>query len=454
MPVSWKAATQKARLARAVRSYDLGSFIERTSPQFQDPVHLAPLKDALHAAFMSAAGGGKPVRKCVSVPPQHGKSQCVLHAMSHHLELRPQDMLAYISYNESFAQQQSRYARDYARIAGVDLRDDSTSKSTWLTTEGGGAIFRGIGGAITGQQALRLIVIDDPFRNRSDAESRVIRDSVYHEWQSTIASRLHPNTSVIVIHTRWHVDDLIGRLVKEGWDRINLPAIDDEGEALWEAVQNKDHLLSLRETVGEYAWFSLWQGEPRPRDNQLFQGVSYYTEIPPSHKIAIGVDLAYSARSASDWSVAVVLALANEQYYVKDVIRRQCSAPDFAETLKQLSRRYPGAPMRGYLAGTEKGSVDFFASQGIPLKADAPTADKFIRAQPVSAAWNNGRVLLPHGAQWLEPFLDTVLNFSGVNDRHDDDVDALAAAFDALSRGVVKSTGPLIPRRVRRGPWG
>jgi len=140
-------------------------------------------------------------------------------------------------------------------------------------------------------------------------------------------------------------------------------------------------------------------------------------------------------------------------------VRRQCAAPAFAGDLKALQKRWPNAPMRAYLAGTEKGTADFFRAEGIPLVVDTPTGDKFMRAQPISAAWNAGMVLLPSQTRsWVEPFTACLLDFTGINDPHDDDVDAAASAFDALGDagvsihlprdGSVKRKAPR-PRRGR-----
>lgn len=404
---------------------------------------------------------------CVSEPPQHGKTETILHGYAHWLEQCPAHPLAYISYNDDIARDKSRKCRDYAGLADVEIRGDSHSARTWTTPQGGGLIARGIlGGAITGQAGLKCIVVDDPYKNRAEAESRIMRDRVDGEFRSSIVSRLHPTTSIVVNHTRWHEDDQIGRLLKREpgkWEHHNLPAIEN-GKALWEEGQPLAHLEGIRDTMGPYGWWSLYMGQPRPRDGKLFNGVSFYDELPGHLRIAIGVDLAYTSKTASDWSVAVVMAERSGRYYVLDVIREQCAAPKFASSLKTLANRYPGAPMMAYVGGTEIGVVDFLRKDGVPLQGEAATSDKFVRAQPLSAAWNptelrEGRVFLPRQASWLEAFTSCLLDFTGLNDPHDDDVDAAAAAFDCLSHGL---TGAYVPPRKqesrptrgrRQGAW-
>jgi predicted phage terminase large subunit-like protein len=110
--------------------------------------------------------------------------------------------------------------------------------------------------------------------------------------------------------------------------------------------------------------------------------------------------------------------------------------------------------MRWYAAGTEKGAGDFIRAQGVPLRTEAPRGDKFVRAQPVAAAWNAGKVLLPTHGAWLDDFCTELASFTGVNDAHDDMIDALAPAFDLLTpANKIPSYGALpyftaLPRRM------
>nr|MDQ3071613.1 hypothetical protein [Acidobacteriota bacterium] len=179
-------------------------------------------------------------------------------------------------------------------------------------------------------------------------------------------------------------------------------------------------------------------------------------------KISIGVDLAYSKRSSADWSVAVALGYddARDLTYVLDVLRMQAQAPVFADALKGWRTRWPGSRMHAYLGGTELGVADFFKGKGVPLSVTTATADKLVRAQPASDAWNAGRVLLPGREQpdgtvaspeWVDVFASELLDISGVNDEHDDQMDAFAAAFDArpISRGAVVQPRGVAPPHER-----
>lgn len=400
------------------------------------------------------------------MPSQHGKTVTIQSAAAEWLKHRPQDPILYASYNDDIVKIKSGEIRDLARLNGVQIRTDARGKSTWTTTSGGGLMARAlVGGPITGMPGLKLVVIDDPYKGRREAESAAYRRDVWNSFTANVFSRLHPTTSVLVNHTRWHEDDLYGRLQKEfpAWEFVNLPAINDDGEALWPEGQPLS-LLAEKRAMNEYDWWSIYMGQPRSREGKRFQGISYFDETPPSRRVAIGVDLAYTAKSSADWSVAVVMAEAHGQYYVLEVLRRQVAAPDFAAELRGLVQRYPGAPVLSYMQATERGAASFFRQQGVPLVDKHAALDKLQRALPVATAWNAGRVHVParvpgtaQPPQWVGPYTSVLLDFSGLGDAYDDDVDATAAAFDALNSGasiVVPATVPesLLDTRPRRDP--
>jgi predicted phage terminase large subunit-like protein len=420
-------------------------FIPRVSPRLQAPRHLKPLIDLLQAAET------EPVRATVSAPPQHGKSQACMHALIWMLRRNPAKRHGYATYEATFAEQQNEELQRIADRAGLKWTGNRTR---WQTPQGGGVVAAGIGGPLTGKPIDGVLLVDDPVKNSVDANSSVMRERT-DEWFKTVAlTRVHPGASVIVVQTRWHSDDLSGRLAGRNWRRINLPAISDDGTALWPSGRSAEFLADVRRDVGEYIFASLYQGEPRPRGGSVFTDATLCEDVPKSGlRYSIGVDLAYTAKSQADYSVAIVLgrpppaidALGRPledakagKFYVVDVIRKQVAAPAFKKDLRTLARRYPGATMRWYAAGTEKGSADFMRQAdlegpGVALQVLAPRGDKFVRAQPLAAAWNAGRVLVPRGAAWAEVLVGELAEFTGNHDAHDDLIDAAAAGFDVLA---------------------
>lgn len=401
----------------------------------------------------------------VSAPPRHGKTEALLHGVAWGLAQRPELTFGYATYSADLARSKSRRARDLAGAADVVLREDSSALHEWRTYEGGGLLAAGVGGTWTGH-GVNVFLIDDPHKNRADAESKKKRDGV-HDWVTgTAFSRLEPDGSVIVFHHRWHPDDEIGRLAAEGgWEVYNLPAIADGtdpkrpvGTALWPGRWPLDKLEKRRRKVGPYDWESLYQGRPRPRGGSVFaRDVEFYEKLPTTYRVVIALDLAYTAKTSSDWSVALVMAAADElmhnpetlvlelrtRYYVLDVVRLQLRCDSFAPKVAMLCRRFPGARLVWRAGGTELGVADLLRGEphGLPLEvmpiqSETGGRDKFVLAQPAAGSWNRGDILLPHEGEWVPAFISEVRSFTGVNDAYDDQVDALATAHDALGEGV------------------
>lgn len=459
------AAARLARRAATGQSQGpadgpLVDFIPAINPGWLRPTHLGPLIDVLERIE-----AGESVYALFSVPPRHAKTETLLHYAVRAIKRNAKRRILYTSYSAQFANNKSRQARDYAQRAGITLRDDSTSVAEWLTPPFGGFFARGLGGGITGL-GFDTAIVDDPFKNREEAESQVVRDQRHAGFTADVLTRMEPSGSVIVCHTRWHVDDLIGRLEIETrgdgtpkWERYNLPAItehDDGSEtALWPERWPLVSLQERRERMPPYDWWSMFQGQPRPKGGAVFNQPASYDELPSERvRYAIGIDVAYSAKTSSDFSVAVVLARSEDLWYVVDVLREQVATPVFGKLLKGLRAQYGGAKVAWYGAGTERGVADQL-SETLGVQVDFRTAskDKFTRAQPVAAAWNAGRVLVPKRPTFdLDAFQFEVERFTGLNDAHDDQVDALAAAFDALESKPAKVyTGG--ERSFGRGPW-
>lgn len=331
-------------------------------------------------------------------------------------------------------------ARDYAREAGLSLRRDAESTSGWLLDgKRGGLLARGVGEGLTGQ-GLQFLAVDDPHKDRGDAESPAQRKAVTDWFRSTALTRLHPGCGCLVVHTRWHPEDLTGILGAEGWEVVNLEAIRPDGAALWEAQRPLSFLEKRRADIGEYDWASLYMGQPRPRGGAVFHDAWYYDDPPKDgYRVSIGIDLAYSAKTSADYSVRLDLAEKGGVYYVLGLHRAQCEARQFASALGSARAQYPAARMLWYSAGAEKGVADLLNTMvpALRLEAQAAVSDKFVRAQPVAAAWNAGKVLLPRSAPWVPALLSEVLGFTGQGDAHDDMVDALAAAFDCFAKPQV-----------------
>jgi hypothetical protein len=451
--------------AKVISGMPLVEAIPLITPRFDAPTHLQPLLD-----LAERVKRGEAPFALISVPPQHGKTETILHLLAQLLGIFPDRIYAYVTYAGSLSLSKSREAQKYAKAAGVRIDSTFNTMAEWRTVVGGGFLATSVGGQLTGQGVSGGLVIDDPFANREEAESQLIRDTVHGFFTSTAIPRVHPGAFVFIVHTRWHEDDLIGRLAKEfveneagervpKWEVINLPAISEDGEALWPKRRPLPFLKSVRGIVGEYDWSALYQGNPRPKGNNVFRGVQYYDKLPNRYRIGKGLDLAYTASNRADYSAAIVIAECDGDIYVLDMAHRQSDVRGFLPELERLDAQHAG-PWNFICSGIERAAIELAPTGDIDINVINASGDKFARAQPVAARWNGdpeedvaaedaeqfqelaeaqaspyrepprkGRVFVPRQAAWLRVFLAEVTSFTGVGDAHDDIVDALAGAF-------------------------
>lgn len=439
------------------------TFVPQVSPRYGRPYHLSPIADALARARHEG------VKICLSVPPRFGKTETILHSLAWRLQMdnHPDTEIAYVTYEANLARSKSLKIQEMAVRAGVRLGSKCASHE-WFT-EGGAAVrATGVGGPLTGNGA-RLLVVDDPLKNREEAESPVIREKLWDWFTSTAMTRVEPGGSTIIVHTRWHDDDLIGRLEQgmagDDWEFINIPAVIDEGtpkqRSLWPERWPLQELLSKRRIVGEYDWASLFMGQPRPKGGRLFkEPVRYNLHDPDGCYYVIGVDPAATEKTASDYSVVCVLACKGRPFtleqkcQVVDVWRGQVEIPTLVRQIHRMAVDWGvpgsrGAPVAVEAAGGFKAVPQMLREMDKHLRIFevTPITDKFTRAQTCAAAWNDQRISVPtdNAFPWVRPFVNEVCKFTGVKDPKDDQVDAMVHAFNGASQANPQFRGVKLP---------
>lgn len=245
---------------------------------------------------------GRSKRLIVTMPPRHGKSEIVSKwTPAWFLENWPWKRVILASYEADFAASWGRKVRgvliEHSDELTVKLDMQTAAASHWLTHMGGGMSTAGVGGPITGKGA-DLLVIDDAIKNSQEANSYTIREKLWEWWQTTARTRLEPGGGIVVMFTRWHEDDLVGRLIDqmkiggESWEVINFPAIAEEhdvlgrkpGDALWPMRYPIEELLKIKASLGIKAWNALYQQTPSGDDDI---GNVYYTFSMENVKPAI-----------------------------------------------------------------------------------------------------------------------------------------------------------------------
>lgn len=244
---------------------------------YQIPRHLVTVARALEAIER-----GEQKRLIITIPPRHGKSMlCSQYFPAWYLGRNPDKYLITATYGQELSDDFGRKIKDQMRdpffkllFPECELRQDTQAASRMVTGAGGTYFGVGVGGPITGRGA-HVLLIDDPVKNREEADSETIRRKIFEWYRSVAYTRLMPGGSVIVIMTRWHEEDLVGMVLKEhaheNWVKIDLKAIADDGKALWPEAYTAQDLLKIRETLGEYEFSCLYQQDPMPAEGILFK---------------------------------------------------------------------------------------------------------------------------------------------------------------------------------------
>lgn len=286
------AASQTSHSNRPTSPLDLAEVT--LHGKCQRPQHLELLNEKL-----LAVANGEILRLLITMPPRHGKSLLTSeHFPAWYLATHPDNKIILASYEADFAASWGRAARNIvtefgSALFGIRVREDSHAGKRWeIQGHRGGMVTAGVGGPITGKGA-HLLIIDDPIKNSEEANSFVYRQRTWDWYQSTAYTRLEPNGAVVLIQTRWHDDDLAGRVLRdakaggEQWEVLNLPAIAehndllgrDSGQALWPGRYDAERLAAIRRSVGEYFWAALYQQRPALDEGGIVkrEWLRYYT---------------------------------------------------------------------------------------------------------------------------------------------------------------------------------
>lgn len=448
---------QKAKAAGRVVS-SLADVYRICSPHLDPPDHLGPYVQALEACAL----GGDPVELTFHAPPQHGKSEAAKHALIFAAIVRPGLRHAYATYNSERA---TKVRNEVARLA-LEAGLDPHTADGYLYLAGGTEIrFVGRGTALTGSPVDGMIIVDDILKDRAEALSPTIRDTCWDWFVDVAQTRRHPGSSAIVMNTRWSLDDLIGRLTQRWqWSFCRLAAecdSDDDplgralGEALWPAKRPSEWLQQHKRSP--LTWASMYQGRPRPQGDALFQEPTYYDVLPPhrGYRTLYGTDLAYTGKTRADWSVLIRGRLYQDgNLYITDVVRDQVQADVFTARMAAKVEIEPG-PVLWFGNTIERGMAPLVQQQVKQFYCLLAAQDKYVRALPTAEKlWNPGKILVPRGRTWTNEFVQEITEFTGQEDPHDDQVDALAALGHLAIHGGMSAGVGELNRDLRKAMRG
>lgn len=383
----------------------------------------------------------------------------------------PDKRIILASYEADFAATWGRKARDVLdqygeSVFGIKLSNESNAARAWdIDGHTGGMVTAGVGGPMTGK-GCSVLIIDDPVKNMQDASSKTIQDTIYDWYKSTAFTRLEPNGAVLLILTRWHDEDLAGKILKdmdssdnddnEPWDIINFPAIAErdereynnelisegkkpykycmdrkEGEPLWPERFSLKQLLQIKATVGPEVWSSLYQQHPHPQEGLIFQRsfFKYFTEDDHFYNLIQSdnsvqhiekskcwilqtCDPAATEKERSDYFVIETWAIdTNGNMLLIDVFREKALTTKHQSIITNLYMRYNPV----YIAVENKtfglNILQQMRNTGIPVKAVKADLDKVARAASVGVQYEIGKVYHKLGARWLSDYEDELLSF-------------------------------------------
>ncbi|TFH19573.1 MAG: terminase [Myxococcales bacterium] len=433
-------------------------------PGFLSPWHLELL-----AGRLEAVERGDLARLMVLMPPRHGKSLLASTMFpAWYLGRHPDRTVLFAAYASELARDFGRRVRNLvasdehrATFPRCSISRDSSSTERFDLLAGGAYYAVGRGGSITGRGA-DVVLVDDPLKDRAEADSAAVRKSL-HAWYSDVAyTRLQPGGAVIVINTRWHEDDLSGWLLEEhpeeGWEVISLPAIAEadeehrlEGEPLWPGRFPAPVLERIRGVLGGASFASLYQQRPAAVEGAIFKRAWWrtYTDVPAGiGRVVHSWDTAFKAGATNDYSACTIWGETPTEFVLLHAWRGRLEFPELCATAERFAEQWqPSAVLVEDKASGQSLIQAMQRSTRLPVLAIKVTADKVSRANAITPLLEAGKVLLPASAGWLDDYLDELSTFP--SSVHDDWTDATTMALEWLGGKPRTAAMVVIPRPER-----
>lgn len=482
---------QLAGLRHELASTTLIGFLFATSPTYQMGWVHAEICGELEN-FLAAVRRKESPRLLLTMPPRHGKSEIASRRFPAYALGRDPDLsIIATSYSADLA---SRMNRDVQRII-----DDETYREYFPGTRlcgkssgegirtadlfeivGHRGVYRsaGVGGGITGMGG-DIILIDDPIKDRAEADSPTIRNRVWDWYTSTLYTRLAPGGGIIVIQTRWHMDDLAGRLLEaqrsgqgDAWRVVNFPAIAEEdepyrkaGEALHPERYPLEQLQAIRAAIGSRDWAALYQQRPAPDGGAIFRAewLRFWLpkDLPQSFdRLCISWDMTFKDGDDSDYVVGQVWGRKGADFFLLDQVRARMGFTATLAAFRALSDKWPQAQRKLVEDKANGPAVIDSLRHAVPgIIPVEPDGSKLARAHAVTTFFEAGNVHIPHPSVygWVADYVAELTSFPTA--AHDDQVDATTQALRDMQSQRALNIDPAVLQRPRPGmgagyfPW-
>lgn len=428
---------------------------------------------------------GEIKRLMIFMPPRMGKSEAVSRRFpAFMLGIRPEIAIIACSYADSLA---SRMCRDVQRIMDSPAylkifpksqlnesvhhrtKSDAVRKNNFFEVVRTGGSYRsaGRGSGITGTGA-NILIMDDMLKDAMEAASKTVRDSL-HEWYGSVAySRLEKNGQILFCTTRWHEDDLAGRLLNEAkldpdadqWETISFPAILDDinskhpldprkvGDSIWPDKKSVDDFKKLRIALGPKNWNSIYQQRPSAMEGSIIKRswLKFYDKLPDKFdQMFQSWDLTFDSTENSDYAVGAVYGMLGPDVYLVDRVRERMNVLDQMRAIQNMRTKWPDAIQTLIEKKANGASVITMLRQKVPgLIPVEPRGSKESRLGSVSGLYEAGNVLYPSPkiCPWIEQHIEELMTFPNAD--HDDIVDAESQALQRIINNLTSRPEPRI----------
>jgi predicted phage terminase large subunit-like protein len=480
-------------------------YAQMMNPRYQPSAVHRFLADKLEAVER-----GDVQRLIITFPPRHGKTTLASIAFpAWCLGRNPFRNVIACSYAQHLANTNSRKARNQITTPGypfpTTLAGDRAAVQQWVTNAGGEYNAAGVGGSITGMGA-DILIIDDYVKNIEQADSPEYRQKVW-EWYTDVAyPRLHDEGVAVVIGTRWHEDDLIGRLLMnqpsqggEGdeWTVIKLRAIAEYapgepdplgraiGEPLWPEKYTADRLLRRKSVMSSRQWQAQYQASPVAEEGGIFKRAwwrfwhHHDRPLPPvAVKLSDGReflcptiplpphmdktiqswDMTFKKTEEGSFIVGQVWGRVRAEAYLLDQYRRRGEFIDAVLAVRALTAAWPMASSK-YIEGAANGPAIISAlNKEIAGMIEVPVeGSKEARAHAITGMVESGNVILPHPmiAPWVQGFIDELAAFPAgmFNDQVDAASQGVGKLLLAVGAGAVSTERYVTWSTDPEDPW-
>lgn len=439
----------KAMIAQEKARRTMADFALYTDSRYQMNWH-----HRLLCSYLDDFVAQKRTRVMVFMPPRHGKSELVSRKLpSYILGKNPNANIIASSYSADLAQLMNRdvqriidsdaYGKVFPNTSLYGKNIRSTAQGSYLRNSDifeivnyrGSYRGAGVGGGITGMGG-HYIIIDDPIKNKEDAKSATMRDKLWDWYTSTLYTRKEGHGNILITLTRWHEDDLAGRLLElakrdsraDQWDILMLPAIcEDEGrhpsdkrqvgDALWRGKYDEEELAATKANVGIYDWTAMFQQRPQPADGTILKREwmsKRYRELPANAQTIQTWDLPFKNSEASAKCAGLVMARKGAEIFIIDCINEKMDFTTSVAAIKNMTAKHPKARAKVIEDKANGPAIINFLQKDIPgMVPFSPRGSKEDRALSIAPYFEAGNVYFPEGVSWVAELIDDLVRFPG-----------------------------------------